>query len=62
MEKVHTFALKKLSNVSTRTPNDMAYGEVGRFPLYVHSFFFFSSFFCLFFFGGGGGGGGGGGV
>ena len=38
MEKVHTFALKKLLNVSPRTPNDMAYGETGRFPLYVHSY------------------------
>ena len=38
VEKVHTFALKKLLNVSPRTPNDMAYGETGRFPLYVHSY------------------------
>ena len=38
MEKVHTFALKKLLNVSPRTFNDMAYGETGRFPLYVHSY------------------------
>ena len=33
VEKVHTFALKKLLNVSPRTPNDMVYGETGRFPL-----------------------------
>ena len=38
VEKVHTFALKKLLNASPRTPNDMAYGETGRFPLYVHSY------------------------
>ena len=38
MEKVHTYALKKLLNVSLRTPSDMAYGETGRFPLYVHSY------------------------
>ena len=38
VEKVHTFALKKLLNVSPRTPNGMAYGETGRFPLYVHSY------------------------
>ena len=38
VEKVHTFALKKLLNVSPRTPNDMAYGETGRFSLYVHSY------------------------
>ena len=31
--KVHTFALKKLLNVSPRTPDDMVYGETGRFPL-----------------------------
>ena len=38
VEKVHTFALKKLLNVSPRTPNDMVYGETGRFPLYVLSY------------------------
>ena len=38
VEKVHTFALKKLLNVNPRTPNDTAYGETGRFLLYVHSY------------------------
>lgn len=38
VENVHTFALKKLLNVSPRTPNDMAYGETGRYPLYICSF------------------------
>ena len=35
VEMVHTFALKKLLNVSPRTPKDMVYGETGRFPLYI---------------------------
>ena len=34
MEKVHTFALKMLLNVSPRTPN----GETGRFPVCVHTY------------------------
>ena len=38
VEKVRSFALKKLLNVSPRTPNDMVYGETGRFPLYVLSY------------------------
>ena len=38
VEKVHTSALKKLLNVNPRTPNDLAYGETGRFPLYVHCY------------------------
>ena len=38
IEKVHLFALKKLLNVSPRTPTDLAYGETGRYPLYVVSF------------------------
>ena len=37
VEKVHLFALKKLLNVSPCTPNDMAYGETGRYPLYVQA-------------------------
>ena len=35
VENVHTFALKKLLNVSPRTPNDMVYAETGRYPLYI---------------------------
>ena len=35
IEKVHTFACKKLLGVSTRTPNTLIYGEVGRYPLYI---------------------------
>ena len=38
IEKIHTFALKKLLNVSPRTPNDMVYGETGRHPLYIFTY------------------------
>ena len=38
MDKVHPLALKKLFNVSPRTPSDLAYGETDRFPLYIHSY------------------------
>ena len=38
IESVHLFALKKLLNVSPKTPNDMVYGETGRHPLYVFSY------------------------
>lgn len=38
IEKVHTFALKKLLNVSPRTPNDIVYGETGRYPLYIFTY------------------------
>ena len=37
IEKVHTFACKKLLGVSTRTPNTPVYGETGRYPLYIDS-------------------------
>ena len=35
IEKVHLFALKKLLNVAPRTPNDLVYGDTGRYPLFV---------------------------
>lgn len=35
IERVHTFACKKLLNASPRTPNQMVYGELGRYPLSV---------------------------
>ena len=35
MEKVHTYACKKLLGEFVRTPNIMAYGETGRNPLYL---------------------------
>ena len=34
-ERVHLFAIKRLLNVSTRTPSALVYGETGRYPLYV---------------------------
>jgi hypothetical protein len=36
IERVHLFALKRFLNVSIRTPNDLVYGETGRYPLYVN--------------------------
>ena len=35
IEKAHLFALKRLQNVSPKTPNDMVYGETGRTPLHL---------------------------
>ena len=35
IEKVHLFACKRLLHVGPRTPNQMVYGELGRFPLFV---------------------------
>ena len=35
IEKVHLFACKRLLNVGLRTPNQMVYGELGRYPLFV---------------------------
>ena len=35
IEKDHIYALKRLLNVSPRTPNDTAYGDTGRYPLYI---------------------------
>ena len=36
-ENVHLFALKKFLGVSIKTPNDLVYGEVNRFPIYLNS-------------------------
>ena len=36
IEKVHLFALKRFLNVSSRTPNNLVYGETGRYPLSVN--------------------------
>ena len=36
-ENVHLFALKKFLGVSMKTPNDLVYGEVNRFPIYLNS-------------------------
>ena len=37
IEKVHIQACKLFLNVPPHTPNDMVYGELGRFPLYVQA-------------------------
>ena len=36
-ENVHLFALKKFLGVSIKTPNDLVYGELNRFPIYLNS-------------------------
>jgi hypothetical protein len=38
IEKVHLFALKRFLGVDRRTPNDLVYGEFGRFPIYLNSY------------------------
>jgi hypothetical protein len=35
MERVHLFACKRFLHISDKTPNDVVYGELGRFPLYI---------------------------
>ena len=37
IEKLHLFALKRFLHVNNRTPNDIVYGEMGRYPIYVNS-------------------------
>jgi hypothetical protein len=36
-EKVHLFALKKILGVNIRTPNDLVYGELNRYPLKINA-------------------------
>ena len=36
-EKVHLFVLKKFLCVDRRTPNDLVYGETGRYPIFINS-------------------------
>jgi len=36
-EKVHLYALKKFLGVSSRTPNDLVYKELNRYPITVNS-------------------------
>lgn len=38
VEQVHMYACKKILSVSTKTPNTMIYGELGRYPLFVNTF------------------------
>ena len=36
-EKVHLFAMKKLLGVEMRTPNDLVYAELNRFPILINA-------------------------
>jgi hypothetical protein len=36
IEKMHLYALKKLLGVNRRTPNDLVYGEVNRYPIVIN--------------------------
>ena len=38
IEKVHLFAIKRLLNVSIKTPNALVYCESGRYPLFIQTF------------------------
>jgi len=38
VEKVHLFAMKRFLGVDRRTPNDLIYGEFGRYPIYLNSY------------------------
>ena len=38
IERLHLFALKRFLHVDRRTPNDLVYGELGRFPIYLNSY------------------------
>ena len=35
IEKIHLFALKRFLNVDIRTPNDLVYGELGKYLIYI---------------------------
>ena len=37
IERVHLFAIKRLLNVSIKTPNTLIYCETGRYPLYIQT-------------------------
>ena len=37
IEKVHLFAMKRFLGVDLKTPNDLVYGELGRYPIYINS-------------------------
>ena len=37
VERAHLFACKRFLNVSSRSPNNLVYGETGRYPLIVNS-------------------------
>ena len=38
IEKIHLSALKRFLGVDRRTPNDLIYGEFGRYPIYLKSY------------------------
>ena len=38
IEKLHLYAMKKFLNVEARTPNDLVYGELNRYPIYLNSY------------------------
>lgn len=38
IEKVHLFAMKKFLHIDQKTPNDLVYGELGRYPIYINSY------------------------
>ena len=35
IERVHLFAFKRFLHVRNKTPNDVVYGELGRYPLFI---------------------------
>ena len=35
IESVHLFACKRFLHVQNKTPNDVVYGELGRYPLFM---------------------------
>ena len=35
IERIHLLAIKRLLNVSPKTPSSLVYGETGRYPLYI---------------------------
>ena len=35
IERVHLFACKTFLHVRNKTPNDVVYGELGRYPLFI---------------------------
>ena len=37
IDNVHLFGLKRYLGVDRRTPNDLVYGDVGRFPIQINA-------------------------
>eukprot|EP00745_Piridium_sociabile_P037736 TRINITY_DN6881_c0_g1_i1.p1 TRINITY_DN6881_c0_g1~~TRINITY_DN6881_c0_g1_i1.p1 ORF type:complete len:302 (+),score=4.84 TRINITY_DN6881_c0_g1_i1:89-907(+) len=37
IENIHLFALKRFLGVHVKTPNELVYGETGRYPIYINS-------------------------